>query len=873
MKSVLMLAQWYPPCQAWPTAATRTRLLATNLPEQGWETTVLVPDLSAGACGCAWCKAPSTQPVDPSGTTVYRLKTRPSAVRAVSQQLRTRSTPPTEEPSNGSAPNRSALSELAWQLGDTHSNWARVVSTQADQLLRRGSFDALWTTSGPYAHLRIGARLARRHGIPWIADLRDPASTDVTAPEGLFGRLVRARRSVYRQPLLKANSITTAIQHVVEVDGPWLGREPILIPPGFDSNEWDRARVEASPPAGRFEIVYAGRFYEQHQRLDMFLQGLELAASRMTADDRKRLRFVYYGRNGPIVRNLAIQYGSADLVEDRGFVQPDSMPGVLASATLLLLLSIGSGGSRMPGGKLYEYLGARRPILAVPGGGRRVASTLSETRAGIAVDDAQAVANEIGRSFGEWQAHGQLAFGGLADRIGAFSARHSARSLADLLDSMTAELAGSSRVSPHQTLDMSVGRKASSTATMMSLRSLLPRQIGHLLSQRKGVKPREARERVLMVSAWWPPVSNPHQSLFIIDHSLAMLQAAGSLDAFAVSPGFRASLHADPVEPPGIRVQVRAPGVPWCLPRRLLVHMLSVAGQFAASRSDTRPRAVCLQCFDYAGPYAIGLARGLGCPLIYLEHWSAICLGELPPKQLAMLRFVLTKADATLAVSQFLASEMEVLGNLPRGTVRVVENSVDPSIFKAQPAPARRQGVVIAQVADFRPVKGHGLLVDALDGMGREEVERLGLRFVLVGDGPERQRIEQRLQAMTGIAERVRFTGRLSRREVARVIADADWTLLTSKVETASCVARESLAIGRPVLAPRVGALPALLADTDSVLFDRDVEGLLRALRTAAARTDDDFSWQARSEMASVRFAPSALAKTYGQILDELSPS
>jgi hypothetical protein len=206
-----------------------------------------------------------------------------------------------------------------------------------------------------------------------------------------------------------------------------------LIPPGFDITEWEQTRLEALPPDGRFEVVYAGRIYEQHQRIDIFLQGLQLAASRMTAHDRKRLRFVYYGRNGPIVRQLSARYGCADLVEDRGFVQPDSIPSVLASASMLLLLSIGSGDSRMPGGKLYEYLGAHRPILAVPGGGRRVASTLSETRAGIAVDDAQQVADQLGRWFAEWSSSGKVTFRGLETIIEAFSARRSACLLADLL--------------------------------------------------------------------------------------------------------------------------------------------------------------------------------------------------------------------------------------------------------------------------------------------------------------------------------------------------------------------------------------------------------------------------------------------------------
>jgi hypothetical protein len=427
-----MLAQWYPPCQAWPTAATRSRLLATQLPEHGWQTVVLVPDMTGGACGCRWCSDPGrAEPASAAGTTVHRVPVRRSALRAARAMARR---PGTTAPSPApAAAGSTSLAEAVWLLGDAHSNWPRVAAAAADRLLERGGIDAIWTTSAPFAHVHIGHRLADKHGVPWVADLRDPVSTDVTAPPGWLDRAVRMRRAAYRRPLLSASAITAATGQVAALDGPWLGREPIVLIPGFDEAQWAGAREHAVPNHDRLEIVFTGKLYENYRRPDAFLRGLRLAADRLGPEERHRLRFVYYGRSGAFLRNLAERYGCTELVDDRGFVDPGDVPVITAGAGALLLLTNDAGDSGVPGGKFFEYLAAHRPVLAVPGGDRYVASVLSRTGAGIVADDEQQVAAILLDWFRAWRTTGTVPFTGEISAIEEFSAGRSAARLAELL--------------------------------------------------------------------------------------------------------------------------------------------------------------------------------------------------------------------------------------------------------------------------------------------------------------------------------------------------------------------------------------------------------------------------------------------------------
>lgn len=433
-RTVLMLAQWYPPCQAWPTAATRARLLATQLPEHGWQAVVVVPDMSGGACTCNWCSNPGREvPALAPGITVHRIPVRPSVLRAARAVVRRPAANAATSPAKpGDRTN--SLAEAVWLLGDAHSNWPRVAAAHAGHLLERGGVDAIWTTSAPFAHVRIGHRLAEEHGLPWVADLRDPVSTDVTASPGWLEGAVRLRRTSYRRPLQAATAITAATGQVAGIDGPWLGREPIVLVPGFDEDEWAAARTRATPAADRLEIVFTGKLYEHYRRPDTFLRGLRLAADRLGPDDSRRLRFVYYGRSGEFLRGLTERYNCAELVEDRGFVDPAAVPAITAGAGALLLLTNDAGDSGVPGGKFFEYLAAHRPVLAVPGGDQYVSSVLSRTGAGVVADDEEQVAEALLDWFRTWRGDGALAFPGDTSAIKEFSAATSARRLAELLD-------------------------------------------------------------------------------------------------------------------------------------------------------------------------------------------------------------------------------------------------------------------------------------------------------------------------------------------------------------------------------------------------------------------------------------------------------
>ena len=175
---------------------------------------------------------------------------------------------------------------------------------------------------------------------------------------------------------------------------------------------------------------------------------------------------------------------------------------------------------------------------------------------------------------------------------------------------------------------------------------------------------------------------------------------------------------------------------------------------------------------------------------------------------------------------------------------RVVHNGLDVSRFRREEfieAAARTRidlgipdGVpVFSCIAGFRPEKGHDLLVRAF-----AEADSAGY-LILAGDGELRPAVEAAVKD-AGLAARVRFLGNVD--DVRPLIVASTATVLASTaVETFSIAMLESMALGVPVIAPRIGGLPeAVKPGQTGLLFDiGDVDQLARCIECLSNDPDN----------------------------------
>lgn len=193
---------------------------------------------------------------------------------------------------------------------------------------------------------------------------------------------------------------------------------------------------------------------------------------------------------------------------------------------------------------------------------------------------------------------------------------------------------------------------------------------------------------------------------------------------------------------------------------------------------------VCGQLLSLGGPMRI-LAAAHGLPYAVFVHGADLLDYHDRPPWGRLARFVVEGADAVVTNSRFTAALVERL--LPGAARRVVvlPMGVDPppAVDPAEVAALRQRyrlggGPVLLTVARLVAVKGHDV---ALDALARIAGRRGDVRYVIVGDGPERARLEAHA-ARLGVSDRVIFTGAIPEASRAAHYALGDLYIQLSRV-------------------------------------------------------------------------------------------
>ncbi|MBI2624117.1 glycosyltransferase family 4 protein [Candidatus Parcubacteria bacterium] len=170
-------------------------------------------------------------------------------------------------------------------------------------------------------------------------------------------------------------------------------------------------------------------------------------------------------------------------------------------------------------------------------------------------------------------------------------------------------------------------------------------------------------------------------------------------------------------------------------------------------------------------------------------------------------RLVARSASRVIVPSQYLARIVAGWGVGPERIV-VVYNAFDALTVPERDA-ARREldfsGSVVVSVGRLVPWKGFDTLIAAV-------VRLNGVRLVIIGDGPDRSRLE-RIAGHEGISGRVRFTGRLPRGQVFEYLAGADVFALLSAYEGLPHTVLEAMAARTPVVVSSAGGNREVVED------------------------------------------------------------
>ena len=239
--------------------------------------------------------------------------------------------------------------------------------------------------------------------------------------------------------------------------------------------------------------------------------------------------------------------------------------------------------------------------------------------------------------------------------------------------------------------------------------------------------------------------------------------------------------------------------------------------------------------------YLSTLADWAGVPhLVVTEHIAGQSHSD---GQRTLKRRELARADAVTVVCGAVGDSLHRDYGVSRDRLRVVPNAAEMPDEEAEWEAARRwrdtfgatpRRPLFVSAARLEEQKGHDVFLDALALLRGRGID---FAAAIAGDGALADALEKRA-ARLGIAERVRFLGRLD--DLGPLLLAADAVVLASRWEGLPLTLLEALARARPVVATRVGGIPDVIEDgvNGRLVASEDTAALAAVLEEFARRSD-----------------------------------
>ncbi|MGI6561505.1 MAG: glycosyltransferase [Clostridia bacterium] len=277
-------------------------------------------------------------------------------------------------------------------MPDSAVVWYKASLKKAVQYIESNKPDVLYSTSFPYSDHLMALRIKKRFpNLPWVADFRDEWMNNPYLLDnpynsirmGIERRMERdviayADRVIANTPVMMRNFIRTYKEYEHKFS---------CIPNGFDKEDFaDYQTLEKPEKNEKLTITYTGMLYGR-RKPDLFLECLrELIDEHVISEGQITVKFIGKFLPGYFDR-LNERYGLQNVIRVYDYMpHKECIKMLLQSDLLLLIEGAGPGGEAFYTGKLFEYMNAGRPIIAVIPGSGVAADLIKESRTGYVAD-------------------------------------------------------------------------------------------------------------------------------------------------------------------------------------------------------------------------------------------------------------------------------------------------------------------------------------------------------------------------------------------------------------------------------------------------------------------------------------------------------
>ncbi len=314
-------------------------------------------------------------------------------------------------------------------IPDIYIKWAPTAIKFAKEAIIRYRVSAIISESSPNTTHIIAHRLKQSFNIPWIADFRDLWTQNHYYPYSKL-RHYFEKKLEYRTLKIADALITVSGPLSMKLSENFPDKKIFTITNGFDEDELAPSNF---PLTNKFTITYTGNLYKGKRDPTILFAALSslIKDGKINESD---IEIRFYTSNEPFLFDLIKKYGLSNIVKFYGIVPRDEAIKAQRESQLLLLLTWNDPSEQgVYTGKIFEYLAARRPIIALGGKGVAV-SLLSESNAGTyagAISEMQKILLNFYKIYKE---RGYIPYDGKYEIIKNYTHNVMAKKFADVLN-------------------------------------------------------------------------------------------------------------------------------------------------------------------------------------------------------------------------------------------------------------------------------------------------------------------------------------------------------------------------------------------------------------------------------------------------------
>lgn len=252
-------------------------------------------------------------------------------------------------------------------IPDNKKFWLKPALKKVDEIWKKyNGFNVIFATAPPYTDFLVGQEVKKKYKVPLVIDYRDawvdsPVLNFYPTP---FHKMSNMR--LEKGVLKDANKIITTNRRVKELIISRYGNieynDVKIIPHGYDEDDFEKAKTMELPLTNKMRITYSGSFYTRNPKFYLeaiykfFVKYPEL---------KKDVEFCFIGIISKDNLALIKSYGIEDSLNILGYINHiECIKYLLASDVLFFMISRGENDDAAMPGKVGEYIGSRKNIIA-----------------------------------------------------------------------------------------------------------------------------------------------------------------------------------------------------------------------------------------------------------------------------------------------------------------------------------------------------------------------------------------------------------------------------------------------------------------------------------------------------------------------------